>query len=148
MRMNLPTIIIDTREQEPYGFPPGSCFTVRRKLDSGDYSVDGWEDSVAVERKSLDDFVKTLIPPKRRWFDELERLAGMTSCVVVEAGWPDVFARKYNSGAHPESIWGGSMNIISKYGIPVYLCGNRQIACKFTYDFLKNFWIERTKNEK
>lgn len=137
----IPTIIIDTREQEPYSFPLGSCSAIRRKLESGDYSVEGMENLVAVERKSINDFVSTLIPPKRRFYAELERLAMMKSaCVVVEASWPDIWARKYTSNAHPESVWGATMNIISRYNIPVYMCGTRQIACKFTIDFLVNFW--------
>ncbi len=138
--MTIPTIIIDTREQEPYSFPVGSCSAIRRKLESGDYSVEGMEILIAVERKSLNDFVSTLIPPKHRFYAELERLKTMRSCIVVEASWPDIFARKYTSGAHPESIWGATHKIISKYNIPVYFCGNRQIACKFTLDFLINFW--------
>ncbi len=50
-------IVVDTREKEEYAFP---CAVLHRKLDAGDYSVQGHEDRVAVERKSLADFVHTL----------------------------------------------------------------------------------------
>ncbi len=40
-------IVIDTREQAEYSF---ACETVRRKLEAGDYSVDGYENVVAVDR--------------------------------------------------------------------------------------------------
>ena len=51
-------IIVDTREQAEYTF---DCSVLRRKLDAGDYSVQGYEHRVAVERKSLADFVHTVI---------------------------------------------------------------------------------------
>ncbi len=51
-------IVIDSREQQPYTF---ACEVVKAKLDAGDYSVVGFEQRVAVERKSLRDFVGTVI---------------------------------------------------------------------------------------
>jgi len=44
------TVVVDTREQEPYAFESGCTEVVRRALPAGDYSVEGHEDSVAVER--------------------------------------------------------------------------------------------------
>ena len=48
--MSFVTIVIDSREQQPYGF---GCATDRRKLEAGDYSVAGCESQIAVERKSV-----------------------------------------------------------------------------------------------
>ena len=85
------TIIIDTREQEGYSFDPRLAATVRRALPAGDYSVAGLESTVAVERKSLDDFVSTVIHGRERFRNELRKLAGYrAACVVVEAGMLDV----------------------------------------------------------
>ena len=81
------TLIIDTREQEPYSFDPRLATAVRRALPAGDYSVDGLEACVAVERKTLDDFVSTVIHSRERFRAELQKLAGYrAACVVVEAG--------------------------------------------------------------
>jgi len=44
-------IIIDTREQTPWTFARGSAETTFRKLDTGDYSIDGLEDLLCIERK-------------------------------------------------------------------------------------------------
>ena len=55
------TIVVDTREQEPYGFNPDLVRPVRRALPAGDYSVAGLEETIAVERKTLDDFVGTVV---------------------------------------------------------------------------------------
>ena len=81
------TIIIDTREQEPYSFDPRLATAVRRALPAGDYSVDGIDVCVAVERKTLDDFVSTVIHSRERFRAELQKLAAYrAACVVVEAG--------------------------------------------------------------
>jgi len=57
------TIICDSREQLPYEFSGmewgagETCVvpTVVRGLAQGDYSIQGLEDRIAIERKSLDD---------------------------------------------------------------------------------------------
>ena len=83
-------IIIDTREQAEYSF---ACQVVHRKLDAGDYSVEGFESRVAVERKSLPDFVHTVIHDFDRFAAELEKLSQMdAACIVVEADLDAVVA--------------------------------------------------------
>ena len=52
--MDRVTVVVDTREQEPYTFESGCTEVVRRALPAGDYSIEGHEDSVAVERKTLE----------------------------------------------------------------------------------------------
>lgn len=61
-----PTIIIDTREQDPLapfvveGGERKALPTVRRKLDVGDYAAEGLEHVCAIERKSPSDLYGTL----------------------------------------------------------------------------------------
>jgi ERCC4-type nuclease len=43
------TIIVDTREQQPWHF--SEFATAKRKLDTGDYSIEGFEDILCIERK-------------------------------------------------------------------------------------------------
>ena len=59
-------IVVDSRKQEPYSFDPKRFVVVRKALPAGDYSLVGWEERVAVERKSLTDFVQTIIRSRRR----------------------------------------------------------------------------------
>jgi ERCC4-type nuclease len=76
-------ILADTREQQPYSFP---CATNRKALAAGDYSVEGLEERVAVERKSLSDFVHTVIHDHARFGREMLLLSTYdAACVVVEA---------------------------------------------------------------
>jgi ERCC4-type nuclease len=138
-RSNLkpPTIIIDTREQEPYSFDPRLAAAVRRALPAGDYSVDGLDGIVAVERKTLDDFVSTVIHSRQRFREELRKLAGYrTACVAVEAGLADILQKRYQGGAHPNAVLGNALSIILDFEIPVFFCGNRQAACHFVQAYL------------
>lgn len=94
------TVVIDTREQLPWDFAgipadahqggdPAGCVVVPvvvGTLGAGDYSVQGWESRVAVERKSAADLVGTIGQGRDRFERELERLAVMDfATVVVEA---------------------------------------------------------------
>jgi DNA excision repair protein ERCC-4 len=131
------TIIIDTREQEGYSFDPRLAATVRRALPAGDYSVAGLEGAVAVERKSLDDFVSTVIHSRERFRNKLRKLAGYrAACVVVEAGMLDMLLRRYRGDAHPNAVLGSALSIILDFRVPIFFCSNRQAACQFVQAYL------------
>jgi DNA excision repair protein ERCC-4 len=133
-------IAIDTREQEPYGFDPSRVTTVRRTLPAGDYSLAGSETAVAVERKSLEDFVATTVHARERFARELRRLAAYDfACVVVEASMEDVLAHRYRSGADPHSVFGTVLSIVVDHRVPVFFCGDRQIACRFVEGLLSHY---------
>lgn len=140
------TIIIDTREQRPFAFSAPRVTTIRRALPSGDYSLEGFEDRVAVERKTLDDLVRSLIRSRERFLREIRRLERFeAACVVVEADWADIAERRYNGGAHPSAVFGAILSLIVDHGVPVYFLSNRQIACRFTEEFLLRFHRKGTE---
>jgi len=131
------TIVIDTREQEGYSFDSRLAATVRHALPAGDYSVAGLENTVAVERKSLDDFVSTVIHSRARFRQELRKLTGYrAACVVVEAGMLDAMLGRYRGDAHPNAVLGSALSIILDYRIPVFFCSSRQAACQFVQAYL------------
>lgn len=135
------TIVIDSREQEPYSFDSRLTSAERRALQAGDYSVGGLEDQVAVERKTLDDFVSTLIHRRRRFREELRKLSRYrAACVVVEAELLDVLGKRYRGEARPAAVVGSTLSILLDYGVPVVFCGNRQAARHFTQAFLLAAW--------
>jgi len=131
-------IVADTREQHPYSFP---CATNRKALAAGDYSVEGLEDRVAVERKSLPDFVHSVIHDHARFERELVVLSSYeASCVVVEADLDAVLRGTRGDdlrGARPESILGAALHVTLRYGVPVFWCGSRQAARAFTEAYLR-----------
>jgi ERCC4-type nuclease len=140
------TLIVDTREQQPFAFSAPGVRTIRRALPTGDYSVEGFEDRVAVERKTLDDLVGSLIRARERFLREMRRFETYEArCIVVEADWSDVAERRYAGGVHPKSIFGAVLSVIVDHGVPVYFLSNRQIACRFTEDFLLRFHRKATE---
>jgi ERCC4-type nuclease len=134
------TVVVDTREQEPYTFDPRSVTVIRRALPAGDYSIEGHEDSVAVERKTLEDFVTTVIRSRKRFKRELQRLSGYAAaCVVVEADLSDILGGRYRSGANPNAVLGAVLSIVVDFDIPVFFCSDRQAACRFVEGYLLRF---------
>ena len=73
LKPNSITILVDTREQRPWQFP--HCFmTESATLATGDYSVKGLTDEVAIERKSLADLLACVGRERDRFEREVHRL--------------------------------------------------------------------------
>lgn len=139
-------VIVDTREQEPYAFDPAVVTAVRRALPVGDYSIEGYEASVAAERKSLEDFVSSVVRARERFGRELRALAEYDlGCVVVEGSLDDILAQRYRSGAHPQAVLGATLSIIVDHGVPVFFCGDRQLACRFVEGLLCRYHRKVTR---
>ena len=58
------------------------------------------------------------------------------ACVVVEANLSDVLAGRYRGDAHPHAVLGSALAIAVDFGVPVFFCSNRQIACRFVEGYL------------
>ena len=127
------TIIIDTREQEPYSFDSRLVTAVRaRRCQPGITRSTGMESVVAVERKTLDDFVSTVIHSRARF----RRSCGSSPAIARRASWSRRASSTFCSGAtgvsaHPNAVLGNALSIILDYRIPVFFCSNRQAACQF-----------------
>jgi len=139
--LNLPigrTIIIDTREHDPYMFD--GIQTIRQKLDAGDYSLYGAEHRIAIERKGTNDWVSTIIHNQKRFAKELLRLAQMEKAyIIIECSVPDIWAHRYHGGAAPLSVINGGLAIMQQYNVPIFYAGNRQLACHCTKFLLERF---------
>ncbi|MHB9023448.1 MAG: ERCC4 domain-containing protein [Armatimonadota bacterium] len=128
-----PVVVIDTREQRPYGFTDRVAGSVRRALPAGDYSVEGFETVVAIERKTLDDFVGTVIHARERFSRELAQLGAYRfAWILVEGSLDDLLRGHYQSRAHPTSLLGLTMAIMVEYRIPVLFAHDRPCARTLT----------------
>lgn len=115
--MGLPRIIVDTREQTPWGFGgftvrqkgqdiPVEICTVSRRLKTGDYSLEGYEDRIAIERKTVKDIVQTITHHRDRFVRELERGDELEQFVVIiEGEWLDMLQYcGQETGMNPVSL--------------------------------------------
>ena len=103
-----------------------------------------------MERKSLPDFVHTVIHDFQRFAAELDKLKTMdAACVVVEADLDALLRDQHREtlrGVAPTSLLGMSLYISLRWTVPVYWCGSRQAACAFTDAYLRTF--VRTQAER
>ena len=142
-------IVIDTREQLPYKFtdmPKGwKVATVRKKLDTGDYSLKGYEDKFCIERKSLSDLFGTIGNKIRRarFSHQLIRMRVMPrSCVVVEAHrdivqlGPPYYNGKEDILKYAARVYSTTIGWVVKPGIPFYFFRNRKQAESWVIKYL------------
>ena len=130
-----PTIVVDTREQEPWSFR--NLPTESGTLDTGDYSVRGLEHRVAVERKSLDDLLACVGRERERFKRELQRLRGYRlRCLVVEASYADLERGGWRSKIQPSHVLGSLAAWMAQYSLPIWLAGNRESAAGFAERYL------------
>ena len=99
-----PTIVIDTREQDP--LPIRRLRAVRGGLMTGDYSFVGGEHLFAVERKSIPDIVACCCSQEReRFARELHRLRGFRFARLLIVGERVAIEQgEYRSQARPKSV--------------------------------------------
>jgi ERCC4-type nuclease len=138
--VNRPCIIIDTREQAPFLFSE-NVDTQRGTLQSGDYSVVGLVNTVAIERKSLDDLVGSITAGRERFMACCSRLSRLDfACIVVEAALSDVLAGAYVSKTRPQSVVGSVLAIHVDFGLPTIWAGSRSNAANITERLLTRLW--------
>lgn len=120
------TVVIDTREQKPVDVAP--LKSVRGTLVTGDYSLKGLEDHIAIERKSLPDLVQCVGRERERFDRVVHRLqAYETKAIVVEATWEDLKAGLWRGTINSSQVCGSVLGWMAA-GVPVLLAGNADRA--------------------
>ena len=152
-------IVQDTREQMPLDFAPFAEDGVAVEVGTvwpGDYTIKGWEKSIAFERKSVGDLIGTLkggyvgkdsirryesrfdleLEEFERHYDrafviiEPDRSETIRQCggeVGCDAG-TQIANGWYRSSIPPNTIWGFIRALTVEYGCHVYLAASREDA--------------------
>lgn len=115
----MPTVIIDTREQDP--LPITRLPVIREGLTTGDYSFAGGEHLFAVERKSIADLVACCVGDNRARFErELHRLRGFWfKRLLVIGRRQDIEAGKYRSAIQPKAVLHTLDAFEARYEVPL-----------------------------
>lgn len=134
-------LIVDSREQKPYGFEDfPDVELVKGTLPQGDYSIHGLENIVAVERKSLSDLVMCLGRDRDRFIREMLRARGMESfSIVCEGTWSALSKGQYKSRLSPQSATATVCAIMARLKIPIVFCGSRKEAESVTHNLLRQY---------
>lgn len=133
-------IIIDSREQKPFSFQGYECAIEKGSLPTGDYSLAGFTDRIAIERKELSDLLQCLSWERERFTREMERARGLSFfAVVIEASWQDMAQGNYRSKMKPQAACQSVMALMARYAIPFFFAGNRRTAEYITFSLLKQY---------
>jgi len=121
-----PVVLVDTREQTPFplaeNHPNWIGGEERVKLGAGDYSIDGMQDILSLERKSLADAIGSTMAGRARFIRSCERLAAYRwKAIIIEATYEDMkTAYSLNDDlvteAHPNAVCGTLCAIEAKFG--------------------------------
>lgn len=96
------TIVVDTREQMPWEF--GYHTTSKKKLDTGDYSIEGMESLFTIERKMSVSEIATNIT-ENRFKDVLNRLSKIPHAyMIMEFDIEDIYTFPVGSDI-PKRLW-------------------------------------------
>lgn len=90
----LPVVLIDSQEKNPFTFtlyPNWIAGERCQSLPTGDYSVEGLETLICLERKTVPELAVTLFSNRERFIRECYRLAEFKhKAVIIEGSYEDV----------------------------------------------------------
>lgn len=144
--MPRPTIIIDTREKNPWEFP---LFRIQRKaLKFGDYSIAGYEKHIIIERKSVTDLFNSFIKTRKRMIIRLEEMGKFQcSALIIEGDIWDVIKGTKRSQVNGKLLFGSVCTLCASSGISLMMAGNR-LNAQMTAQYLMEGFIRLRKIEK
>jgi hypothetical protein len=156
------TVIIDTREQQPWAFQHYAV--ANRKLDTGDYSIEGLQHLLCIERKkSASEFANNIV--ESRFKDVVMRMSQLKySFLLLEFDLEDFMIYPIGSTV-PKRMWDkikispafllkSILELQLNHNIIVYFCGDSDNAQKMAEYILKKIYyieknniIKETNNE-
>jgi ERCC4-type nuclease len=122
-----PIVLVDAREKCPFDFSQFKNWIAGEKrttLKAGDYSIEGMENLLVLERKTLSDLITTVIQQRERFFKQCEKMTKYRwRALLIEASYEDIKTpydyEIYNTLAHPNAVSGTLDALEARYGIPV-----------------------------
>lgn len=150
-------VIIDTREQQPWIFERTTA--EHKKLDTGDYSVEGYENILCIERKkSVSEIANNIT--ESRFKDVIERMNKYKyAFLILEFNLNDIY--RYPIGSNvPKHMWNkikissgfiikNLLELQLKNNIKVLFCDNANNASKIALSLMKKVYEieESSKSE-
>jgi ERCC4-type nuclease len=150
VRTPKPAIVVDTREQNPFSFERfHNWFSgiEKRALKIGDYSVAGLEDVCVVERKSLDDLLRSLHVERSVFVSRLRNMSEYPDrLLVITAPLSQVKSRYEHSRANPNQITQSLVATLAGLRVP-FLCVDthelgEEIVASYLYQVHLYHWLE------
>lgn len=150
-----PVCVVDTneaavnrsicRELEKVGF-----LAVKENHPVGDYMLYGEKKNLIIERKSADDFIKSIAD--RRLIDQCLGLVNVENAeprILLEGSLGEVLSKKNPRGRRyrrrwkPQSIYGMIISVVESWGIPIHIVNHRRDVPMYLWMLQQN--ISRQK---
>lgn len=134
-------LVVDNQEKQPI-FTKKEKWRIDKHLKTGDYSIKGFEDVIAIERKSMDDLFGTLANKTRRarFEREIDRMLDMKWCgLLIEGKEDSVYRKREFTQYSPLSVY-GSVCSMELNGVHVYYATGRRDAQDWVLTRLIKFY--------
>jgi hypothetical protein len=84
-------VLQDTREKKPWDFSFFGLDQTRKIVKTGDYTIEGYEDKITIDRKrSVSELYQNLFKERDRFEREMVRMEGMEAYILCEFPYSDV----------------------------------------------------------
>lgn len=134
-------LIIDTREQKPLFPRTKGLVKVVNTLNTGDYSIKGFEDQFCIERKADSDLYSFIGKERKRTVAKLEKMSQYKFAgLVIENSFDDLMMPNTYSEVSPESVRQFLISVQVRYGIHVFVSGKRKWCENFVLDSAIKFF--------
>jgi len=134
-------IVIDSREQNPYKFDGA----IVKGLKSGDYSILGLENRIALERKTKEDAFASLGSGRARFEKEVIRLSEYDySAIVIESNLDDFLQAPAFTKMNPKAAMNSLVSWSVKYKVLIFFASDRRHAKALVYRILQKYWKHRS----
>jgi ERCC4-type nuclease len=146
-------ITTDTREQLFLDFTKfRGVSSVRGTLKTGDYSIQGYEDQITFERKSVQDLVGTLTSGHTRFLREMERMRSFKAKYILIEHTPDIlynYCAKHGWQRKFNTIIQSLLAYACHYQVRVRFCKDREDMAEYIVKKAREFLKEQgeQKNE-
>jgi len=166
------TVVVDANEGAPYQFiglkgkskggvrSPLVIRTVKKPMWNmgrsewgvglADYSIDGLEEEIQVERKSISDLFGTLSGRRENFENEISRMNQQCKAayVMIEGGYGHIASFREH-GPEPSSVIGTIIAWSQRYPKVHWVpAGSRDMAERLTFRILERFWDDRAEQMK
>lgn len=136
------TIVKDSREKADAGWKfnkSSNCHgMITKKLDTGDYSLDGYENLIMIERKTIPDLWGSLGQWRERFIKEMDRALDYPIRYLIIEGTVDDINKGFRySKISSEYIFATLTSLEVKYGIHIIFTNKRKdIASSYVRNLL------------
>lgn len=152
--IHIPTIITDSREQAGYLFKgkEAEAKIVMKKLDVGDYSLEGYEKEIVIERKRLFELFNNFAADRKRFMREMDRMKDIPhKFLLIEDSFEKLIGL-INSPRLPgkttvKLVVATLISLMIKHNLKVVFAGNPKLAEQLAYRILLKFFSYKMKGE-